>query len=108
MILARKGSNLVTGLIALLALGRAAAAINIQSAPSVDATAIATSVITANFDSCKRVTGAKRQNDGSILAKCRGAEYLVFTTKVSKTGATQPVALNCEAAKTRLGILCRK
>jgi hypothetical protein len=107
-IVSRTPASLVVALTAFLALGAAAHAIDVEPAPAGDATSVATSVIKANFDSCKRVTKATRQKDGSIYAKCSGVEYLVFTLKNPKTSTAQPVALNCEAAKTRLGISCRK
>jgi hypothetical protein len=104
----RKTVPLIVALTVFLGLVAASHAINVEPAPAGDATSVATSVIKANFDSCKRVTKATRQKDGSIYAKCSGIEYLVFTLKNPKTSKAQPVALNCEAAKTRLGISCRK
>ncbi len=108
MITVSKTSRRLIVVFTVLGLGSAAHAINIGPAPAGNATAVATSVIKANFDSCKRVTNATRQKDGSVFAKCSGVEYLVFSVKNQKSGAAQPVALNCDAAKTRLGISCRR
>jgi hypothetical protein len=107
-IMCRTLARFVVALAMLLGLGTVVHAIDVEPAPAGDATSVATSVIKANFDSCKRVTKATRQKDGTIFAKCSGAEYLVFTLKNPKTAATQSVALNCEAAKTRLGVSCRR
>lgn len=57
----------------------AEAAISIGTAPKGNAKAVATRIIKENFPSCKKVLAAERRPDGSISAKCNGANFLVFT-----------------------------
>lgn len=78
----------------------------VGAAPKGDPTAVATKIIKQNFPECKRVSNAKRKPDGSIQAKCDGADYLVFTVFNAKEGKIIEVALNCTAAKSLLNISC--
>jgi hypothetical protein len=76
------------------------------AAPKGDATVVASRIIKYNFPACKRVSGAVRQRDGSIRAKCDGIEYLVATLFDPKEGKVLELALNCKVAKEKLNISC--
>jgi len=79
----------------------------IAASPAVGAApAVASRIITHNFPACKHVTTAVRASDGSIRARCDGANYLVFTVFNAKEGKTIEVALNCTAAKSLLNVSC--
>ena len=78
----------------------------VGAAPAGDATAVASKVIKWNFPSCRKVTSAERQRDGSIRARCDGTNYLVFTMFNPKEGKAVELALNCKAAKQYLDIDC--
>lgn len=82
-----------------------AANIPVGAAPKGDATAVAARFIKYNFPSCKRVSGAARQGDGSIRAACDGTQYLVFTVFNTKEGKLIELALNCTAAK-KMNLSC--
>lgn len=83
-----------------------APASKVGAAPPGDATMVATKIIRANHDSCKKVTKAARQADGSIRATCSGTAYMVFTLFDAKKGVMHEVALNCDAAKKLLNVSC--
>jgi len=83
-----------------------AAAPAVGAAPKGDPTAVATRIIKYNFPTCKRVSNATRNPDGSIRARCDGTDYLVFTVFNAEEGRTLEVALNCAAAKTLLNVSC--
>lgn len=80
----------------------------IGAAPKGDANEVASRIIKYNFPACKRVTGAVRQSDGSIAARCDGTLYLVFTMFNPKEGKTIEAALNCAAAKSLLNVSCER
>ena len=82
------------------------AEIPVGAAPKGEPNAIASRIIKYNFPSCKRVSSASRNGDGSIIAKCDGVDYLVFTVFNAKEGKTLELALNCGAAKTHFNISC--
>ena len=92
--------------VSLFAAGPTSAAdIPVGAAPKGDATAVASRIIKHNFPSCKRVTGAARQSEGSIRAACDGTQYLVFTVFNAKEGKLIEIALNCTAAR-KLNVSC--
>ncbi len=82
-----------------------AASFAVGAAPKGDATVVASRIIKYNFPSCRRVSGAVRQPDGSIRASCDGAQYLVFTMFNAKEGKLTELAMNCTAAKKH-GVNC--
>lgn len=82
-----------------------AAGIAVGAAPKGEATGVASRIIKYNFPSCKHVTGAVRQADGSIRAACDGTQYLVFTVFNAKEGKVIELALNCTAAR-KMDIKC--
>lgn len=90
---------------ALAVAGVQAAGIAVGAAPKGDATGVASRIIKYNFPSCKRVTAAVRQADGSIRAVCDGTQYLVFTVFNAKEGKVIELALNCTAAR-KMDINC--
>ena len=79
---------------------------SIGPAPAGDSAIVASRVIKYNFPTCKRVSGSTRISDGSIRAKCDGTSYMVFTMFNANSGKTIELALNCEAAKSRLNVSC--
>ena len=85
---------------------QASAAPAFGAAPKGDATAVASRIIKDNFPSCKRISNAVRQSDGSIRAKCDGTSYLVATMFNPKEGKVLELALNCDVAKRLLNISC--
>jgi hypothetical protein len=89
----------------LCSVAAVAASIAVGAAPKGDATVVASRIIKYNFPSCKRVTGAMRQGDGSIRATCDGTQYLVFTVFNAKEGKLIELALNCTAAR-KLDVKC--
>jgi len=92
--------------LASLPFSAAASGPAVGAAPEGDATAVASRIIKYNFPTCKRVTNAQRQHDGSIRARCDDANYLVFTMFNPKEGRAVELALNCKAAKQYLDINC--
>lgn len=83
-----------------------AAPFAVGAAPMGDASSVAIKIIKHNFPACKKVEGATRRSDGSIKARCNGADLLVFTVFNPKEGRTVELALNCSAAKQHLNISC--
>lgn len=81
------------------------ASVSVGAAPKGDATAVASRIIKYNFPSCKAVSNAVRQGDGSIRASCDGTRYLVFTLFNAKEGKLSELAMNCSAAK-KIGTSC--
>lgn len=81
------------------------APVSVGAAPKGDATTVASRIIKYNFPSCRRVTGAVRQPDGSIRAACDGTQYLAFTVFNRKEGRLVEVAMNCSAAR-QIGVNC--
>ena len=51
----------------------------VGAAPDGDPTRVANKIIKYNFPSCKKVSGARRGAEGSVVAICDGVKYLVFT-----------------------------
>lgn len=80
--------------------------VSFGAAPTGDASKVATRIIKENFDACKKVTSAKRLPDGTIMAKCAGSDFRVFTAFKRDEGKTIEVALNCTVLKKRLDISC--
>lgn len=83
-----------------------AAGISVGAAPKGDAHAVATKIIKKNHSACKKISGATRRPDGSIIAQCNDASFLVFTVFNPNVGRTMELALNCSAAKKLLNIDC--
>lgn len=79
--------------------------IPVGAAPQGDAATVASRIIKYNFPSCRHVSSATRQPDGSIRAQCDGTIYRVFTVFDASKGKTIEVALNCTAAKN-IGVPC--
>lgn len=77
----------------------------VGAAPKGDAKKVATKIIKRSFPNCKRVTSALRVSDGSIIAKCDGIEYRVFTMYDAEEGKVLELALNCKEAKA-IGVAC--
>lgn len=84
----------------------AVAAPAVGAAPKGNAMAVASRIIKDNFPSCRRVTDANRLADGSIVARCDGTLYRVFTVFNPKEGKAMEIAMNCTAAKSALNIDC--
>ena len=83
-----------------------AGSVAVGAAPPGNAKEVATEIIKYNFPSCKHVTKAVRLPDGSIQAHCDSTDYRVFTVYSAKQGKMLKVALNCNAARSLLGIDC--
>jgi len=96
---------IVASLAAVVSLSQAAD-IPVGAAPKGDATTVASRIIKYNFPQCSHVTRATRRVDGSILARCDGTEYLVFTVFNAQEGKTLELAMNCSAAKRILNVSC--
>ncbi|WP_136223461.1 hypothetical protein [Massilia sp. Mn16-1_5] len=84
----------------------AAPKISFGAAPEGNAPEVASRIIKENFAACKKVTSAKRLSDGSILAKCNGSDFRVFTAFKRDEGRTVEIAMNCTFLKKRLDIDC--
>ena len=95
----------VASLVATVSISRAAD-IPVGAAPKGDATTVASRIIKYNFPQCSHVTSATRRVDGSIMAKCDGTKYLVFTVFNAQEGKTLELAMNCSAAKRILNVSC--
>lgn len=80
--------------------------VSFGAAPTGDASKVATRIIKENFDACKKVTSAKRLPDGTIMARCAGSDFRVFTAFKRDEGKTIEVALNCTVLKKRLDVDC--
>lgn len=80
--------------------------VSFGAAPKGDASKVATRIIKENFDACKKVTSAKRLSDGTIMARCAGSDFRVFTAFKRDEGKTIEVALNCTVLKKRLDVDC--
>lgn len=84
----------------------AAPKVSFGAAPKGNAPEVASRIIRENFAACKKVTSAKRLSDGSILAKCNGSDFRVFTVLKRDEGRTVEIAMNCTVLKKRLDIDC--
>ena len=84
----------------------AAPKVTFGAAPKGSAPEVANRIIKENFAACKKVTAAKRLPDGSILAKCNGSDFRVFTAFKRDEGRTIEVAMNCTVLKKRLDVDC--
>jgi len=80
--------------------------VSFGAAPAGDTSKVANRIIKENFDACKNVTSAKRLHDGTIMAKCAGSDFRVFTAFKRDEGKTIEVALNCTVLKKRLDVDC--
>jgi len=80
--------------------------VSFGAAPKGEASQVASRIIKENFDACKKVTSATRLSDGTIMAKCAGSDFRVFTVFKRDEGKTIEMAMNCTALKKRLDIEC--
>jgi len=80
--------------------------VSFGAAPKGYAAKVATKIIKENFDACTKVTSAKRLHDGTIMARCAGSDFRVFTAFKRDEGKTIEVALNCTVLKKRLDVDC--
>lgn len=77
------------------------------AAPKGDEKRVAARIIMENFPTtCRNLTSAKRNSDGTISAVCSGERFIVTSMFDKASGTARDVAISCTAAKRLLNIDC--